>query len=399
MVEEKIKYDFKEKINAIERYLIEIDLSDIELKKINRLLFELKSIDAIIENIDEELISDDISDDYNNFSRFCNSFLQGNNSNISNMLSTSKEMIKKLLIYVDYNMIFNNRSNIKGYVKNYKYEISKQSNSLKSEIENILNYINQQKDNIDNENSELNEKIKQIEKEFDSLNNNQIELKNNVDKFIKEAKENFDEIITTEKNNIENLKNNSKIELNNHYNELAEIYKDKFEVLYKNIEEKDKKISKLIGIVGEKARIGEYNKNANMSRIERIIWQFITIALFLSAFGLMLYVTVSSKDYNKLTVFKYIVSAILMGAATYTAKQASNSRKDEVYYRKQELELASIDIYLENMEPGNREEIKKSLSTKMFGQAHNTYTNKYDDKKGLSIDDVVKIIESFKSKI
>ena len=95
----------------------------------------------------------------------------------------------------------------------------------------------------------------------------------------------------------------------------------------------------------------------------------------------------------------FIVSAILMGAATYTAKQASNSRKDEVYYRKQELELASIDVYLENMEPENREEIKKTLSIKMFGQAQNTYTNKYDDKKGFSVDDVIKIIESLKNKI
>ena len=111
----------------------------------------------------------------------------------------------------------------------------------------------------------------------------------------------------------------------------------------------------------------------------------------------MLCVTIKSKDYNKFTIFKYIISAILMGASTYTAKQASNSRKDEVYYRKQELELASIDVYLESMEPANREEIKKNLSTKMFGQAQNTYTNKYDDKKGFSSDDVVKIIESLKN--
>jgi len=47
----------------------------------------------------------------------------------------------------------------------------------------------------------------------------------------------------------------------------------------------------------------------------------------------------------------------------------------------------------------NREEIKKTLSTKMFGQAQNTYTNKYDDKKSFSVDDLVKIIESIKNKI
>lgn len=399
MIETKVKYDFKENIYEIEKYLKVNDLDSIEFKKVNKLLFKLKNIDTMVENIDEELISDDIGNDYNNFNSYCNDFLQGNSDYISNMLTTSDSIIKSLLKYIDFNMILNNKSNIKNYIRNYKYEITKQSSNLENEVSDILGYIKQQKDNIEKENTELNNKIKEVNDKLDSLNNNQIDLKHNVDKFIDESKRNIDEIITTEKNSIDELKDNSKKELMDNFNTLSEEYKSKFEELLRIIAEKDKKISKLIGIVGEKARIGEYKKNADMSHNERIVWQVITIILFLIAFGLMLYVTITSKDYNKFTIFKYIVSAILMGAATYTAKQASNSRKDEVYYRKQELELASIDVYLENMEPENREEIKKTLSIKMFGQAQNTYTNKYDDKKGFSVDDVIKIIESLKNKI
>lgn len=399
MIEAKVKYDFKENIYEIEKYLKENDLDSIELKKVNKLLFKLKNIDTIIENIEEELISDDISNDYNSFNSYCNNFLQGNSSYISSMLTTSDSIMKSLLKYIDFNMILNNKSNIKNYIRNYKYEITKQSSNLENEVSDILSYIKKQKDNIEKENTELNNKIKEVNDRLDNLNNNQIDLKHNVDKFIDESKRNIDEIITTKKNSIDELKDNSKNELMDNFNELSEEYTNKFEELLKNIAEKDKKISKLIEIVGDKARIGEYKKNADMSRKERITWQIITIVLFLIAFGLILYVTLTSKDYNKFTVFKYIVSAILMGAATYTAKQASNSRKDEVYYRKQELELASIDVYLENMNPENREEIKKTLSTKMFGQAQNTYTNKYDDKKGFSVDDLVKIIEAIKNKI
>lgn len=399
MIETKVKYDFKENIYEIEKYLKVNDLDSIEFKKVNKLLFKLKNIDTMVENIDEELISDDIGNDYNNFNSYCNDFLQGNSDYISNMLTTSDSIIKSLLKYIDFNMILNNKSNIKNYIRNYKYEITKQSSNLENEVSDILGYIKQQKDNIEKENTELNNKIKEVNDKLDSLNNNQIDLKHNVDNFIDESKRNIDEIITTEKNSIDELKDNSKKELMDNFNTLSEEYKSKFEELLRIIAEKDKKISKLIGIVGEKARIGEYKKNADMSHNERIVWQVITIILFLIAFGLMLYVTITSKDYNKFTIFKYIVSAILMGAATYTAKQASNSRKDEVYYRKQELELASIDVYLENMEPENREEIKKTLSIKMFGQAQNTYTNKYDDKKGFSVDDVIKIIESLKNKM
>lgn len=388
MIETKIKYNFKENIIKIEKYLEENDFDNIDIQKINKILFNLRNIDVIIENIDEELISDDIDNDYNNFDSYCSSFLHGNIHYISNMLTASDSIIKKLLKYVDYNMILSNKSNIKKYIKNYKFEITKQSNNLKEEVSAISDYIKQQKSNIENENTELNNKIQEINNKLDNLNNEQIALNNNMNELIEKSKENIDE-----------LKDNSKSELMNHFNELSEEYKGKFEELLKKIHKKDEKISNLIGIVGEKARIGEYKKNADMSRIERIIWQFITIILFLIAFGLMLYVTITSEEYNKFTVFKYIVSAILMGATTYTAKQASNSRKDEVYYRKQELELASIDVYLENMNPENREEIKKNLSTKMFGQAQNTYTNKYDDKKDFTVDDLVKIIEVIKNKI
>ena len=67
MIETKVKYDFKENIYEIEEYLKVNDLDSIEFKKVNKLLFKLKNIDTMVENIDEELISDDISNDYNNF--------------------------------------------------------------------------------------------------------------------------------------------------------------------------------------------------------------------------------------------------------------------------------------------------------------------------------------------
>ena len=397
MVETIEKYNLKETIKNIEKHILSCNLSDSEKENINIILFRMKNIDVIIENIDEDLITSDTESDYKSLISYCQNFLNGSNSYISNMLSISNNILNNLIKYIDYNSLFNNKSNIKGYIRNYKYEITKQNNILKEEVSGILEYINDKKNNIDQEDTELNDKIQNLKNEFDVLENNQDELKNSVEKFLDESKQNIGEMLETENNNINEFKNNSKKDLDNKFETLSNEYKEKFDNFLKIIEEKDKKISTLIGIVGEKTRIGEYKKNADKSRIERIIWQVLTIVLFLSAFGLMLYVTLTTKDDSKYMLFKYIVSVILMGTATYTAKQASNSRKDEVYYRKQELELASIDVYLENMQPENREEIKKILSAKMFGQAQSTYTNKYDDKKGFSVKDVLKIIEAIKN--
>ena len=51
MIETKVKYDFKENIYEIEEYLKVNDLDSIEFKKVNKLLFKLKNIDTMVENI------------------------------------------------------------------------------------------------------------------------------------------------------------------------------------------------------------------------------------------------------------------------------------------------------------------------------------------------------------
>ena len=139
--------------------------------------------------------------------------------------------------------------------------------------------------------------------------------------------------------------------------------------------------------------MGEYGKNADKFRKERFFWHFITIGLFIIGFGLTIYFTLKLKSFNEIAILKYIVSFILMGASGYTGKQASNARKDELYCRKQQLELASIDVYLESVDETIRKEIKRDLSSKIFGQAQNTYKNKNNDTNNL----VAQMLEELKA--
>ena len=97
---------------------------------------------------------------------------------------------------------------------------------------------------------------------------------------------------------------------------------------------------------------------------------------------------------EKENIFRYIVSVILLGMSGYTGKQASNLRKDEVYYRKQQLELSSIDVYLDDIPQETKILIKKELSNKIFGQAGETYKSKYDDNTNETLDKVVKLVEN-----
>lgn len=397
MIETKEKYDFKSQIKKLEDYIRKVEFSIEDMKQLNRVLFKLRNIEAITCNLDEELYNVLIDVDYDKLDTYCNDFVLGNHNNLVNLQNATNSIINNLLRYVDFNLMLGNKSEIKNSIRNYKYEITRQNNLIDKEISEFKTILQEKRDNIEKEDSNLSMLFTSFNNKLDDLEKKYSTLENNIEELIKQSKEDVTKLIETEKiklgENYSKESDNYKIK----FEEKSKEYQTKFDDLYTTIEAKDEQISKLLDIVGEKARIGEYKKNADSARTERIVWQVITVFLFLAAFIIMTCVTLGTKNYDKFTVFKYIVSAILMGAATYTGRQASNLRKDEVYYRKQELELASIDVYLENMNSDNKEEIKKELSSKLFGQAQNTYTNKYDEKKNFSVEDIIKILETIKN--
>lgn len=398
MIEVEERYAFKDVIKKLEDYICNIEFNVDETNKINRLLFKLRNIDSISENVDESLYSSIIENDYKNLINYCDNFCNGNHNCLNNLFNITNSILNNILQYIDYSILLNNKTGIKNGVKNYKTEITRQSNLIGKEIQELMEYMHQLKKNLEDEDSNINMLFGGLNKKTDELDNKQTTINKNADELISQSKTRIESLIKEEKEKLEKNYESEKNGLNSKFDEIAKENVEKFDKLYEDVKAKDKQISNLLDIVGDKARIGEYNKNANASRLERFVWQGVTILLFIVALLIMMYVTFCIENYDKFTIVKYLISAIIMGAATYTGRQASNSRKDEVYYRKQELELASIDVYLDNMSQPNKELIKKELSSKMFGQAQNTYTTKYEDKNSFSIDDLIKIIESIQKK-
>ena len=398
MVETQEQFDFKQKIKQIEEYIINFEFNSSDTNKIKKILFKLSSIDSIASNVDEDLYSNLINSKYSNLTNYCNRFIGGQHSYLQNILDTTGAILSDISQYIDYNVLFNNKVGIKNNIKIYKSEITKQGKLVELETTKLIDEIKEKKKELEDKNSNINQVISSFDTKLKELENKNTKLSNDVETLSNQSKDKIDRLIETEKTKLENNYAQEQQNIKIKFEELSKQYCEKFDKLHTELKQKDEQISKLLDIVGEKARIGEYKKNADSSRIERIVWQVITLILFVASFGIMLWVTIDTKNIDKYIWFKYIVSAILMGAATYTGKQASNSRKDEVYYRKQELELASIDVYLENLSPDKKHEIKKELSTSMFGQAQKTYTNKYDEKKLFSAEDIIRFIETLKTK-
>lgn len=288
------------------------------------------------------------------------------NQKINIIKTEVKELEKKLLEIFDYSILFGDNADIRNHIKKYKQQLTFATQDITNKTERALEEL-KEKSSALKEAQNVNEvRNKEISLQMDELNTS-------ITKKVSEQDKEF-----------EGLKKSTE---------------DKFYLLQKNIENKDEEISKLIGLIGNKANVGEYMAYADTASEERKKWQKATMIIFSLAFISMMLITFCTKDYNITTFVRYIVSVILLGMSGYTAKQAGNLRKDEVYFRKQQLELSSIDVYLADMPDGIKQNIKVELSNKIFGQARETYKNKYDDNANDTIDKISKMFETILNSI
>lgn len=308
---------------------------------------------------------------------------------MDSIINTIKELEPIVNSIVDVS-VYMARDGIKNSIQLYKRELK----NLTTEIEELKEKTTDEFKKIkENDNNEL-----------EIINKKQEETQNNINDQIVEFNAKISEMQNTidlKNEELENLKDSYNKTLENiqqnYENKIMSLESqatDDFDKIKDDISKKDEKISELIGIIGNKANVGEYKTNADKAHTERVRWQIATVIIFGIAFVMMGLITLFTKDYNITTLARYVVSVILLGMSGYTAKQASNQRKDEIYFRKQQLELASIDIYLDDMPDDIKVEIKKDLSNKIFGQAGETYKNKYDDSSNETLDKISKIIEN-----
>lgn len=74
----------------------------------------------------------------------------------------------------------------------------------------------------------------------------------------------------------------------------------------------------------------------------------------------------SDFDWRK-SIIRLIAAAALSYPATYAARESTKHRKLENYNRKIELELASIESFIEILDESKKQTIKEKLAEKYFG--------------------------------
>jgi hypothetical protein len=306
-------------------------------------------------------------------------------------------------------------------VRNFPLPIPKSKFNFSKEIANFETVVSEKYKLLENKNKEINQKISK-------LNSLLTKKQNEIDK--------LNQLLAQKQNEINNLSTNFKAELNNiktAANQQFEQEKNKFrqefdaekqnfikekELLQESlnkerekyeteIEELKNKISqntsdiveelktkleeskRLVNIIGNVGATGNYQKIADYHKKQANMWRWIALSFMIVLIALLIWTIyhITGGEFNwKVAVVRIVAFSALLYPATYAAKESGKHRRLENLNRKYELDLASINPFIEILPEEKKQEIKEKMVEKFFGNNEGL-----DIKESRSKDDEVSI--------
>lgn len=299
--------------------------------------------------------------------------------------------------------------------KNFPLIIENSDSSFSTELSQFHSIIKEGYQKINNKSEATISKLQEIEstlKENDEkinelskfITNKYLEMQNLNDKFKLEfdrvQNENnieFDSSLTTYKDDFNLLKKDFIEEISalrgGLVNHASEIIAD-----LENIKQEARE---LIGLIGDTAVTGNYQKIANDHKKSADFWRNFA-AFFMVVFSVILIYTIWDLNSENLewqkALIRIIAAVSLSYPATYAARESSKHRSLENINRKAELELAAINPFIELLSDEKKQEIKEKLVEKYFGNDVALNTSVDEDMSIASFERILNAIGKLKNK-
>tara|TARA_R110002124_G_scaffold236769_2_gene401993 strand:- start:10 stop:1224 length:1215 start_codon:yes stop_codon:yes gene_type:complete len=322
-----------------------------------------------------------------------NSFLGNNNvghlTNATNNFIAAINRIKNFPIPVAKSD-FNFSRKIADFEKTAKSKyksLEKEKDQLKTEIENF-------KTDLTTKETEIQRLLKLIEGKETEIENLNSTFQTNFNNIKSEHNQNFENDKKTYRSEIDKAKETFREEID----ELKESIDTDTTETVKQLNTKLTEAKTLVNLIGNVGVTGNYQNIANSHKKSADFWRVMAI-IFMAIFSILLVWTIidlsaEGFDWTK-SLIRIIAAAALSYPATYAARESSKHRKLETINRNAELELASINPFIEGLSDDKKQVIKEKLVEKYFG---NNKTNDFLETKeteGLSIPAIEKLINAF----
>lgn len=245
--------------------------------------------------------------------------------------------------------------------------ISEVAVEQKSNLESLVSEIQSHSENIDTSLSSFTERFENTETDFTNKFDSTVsEIEEKYESYTQGFNSQLDDKIES----TENILQEKIGEQKETFSAQLESQKTDAQSVLDVLEEKKEEASNLLQIIGNIGITGNYQNIANIEKAAADKWRNIALGLMISmvaVIGFTIFISAANGFDWKLALFRIGAALALAIPAAYAAKESAKHRLLENHNRRSELELASLDPYLEKLPEDTRNKVKEELTKKFFG--------------------------------
>lgn len=391
------KHSIFDRLTSFEEILANEDVKEkIDLEKLSFFQTVFSYINQRVKLTIPDLVQlaelDALSNELNAGITQINSYVGNSNvghlNNATNNLNAAINRIKNFPIPVakaDFN--FSRKiAEFEKTVKSKYKSLEKEKDELKTEITKF-------KTDLTTKETEIQRLLKLIEGKETEIQNLNSTFQTSFNNIKSEHNQNFENDKKTYRAEIDKSKELFRKEIDELKNGIDTDTSD----LVTKLETKHTEAKKLVNLIGNVGVTGNYQNIANNHKDSANFWRVMAI-VFMSVFsGLLVWTIIDLSadgfDWTK-SLIRLIAAAALSYPATYAARESSKHRKLETVNRNAELELASINPFIEGLSDDKKQIIKEKLVEKYFGNNKNNDFLDSKDTEGLSIPAIEKLLNA-----
>ncbi len=161
----------------------------------------------------------------------------------------------------------------------------------------------------------------------------------------------------------------------------------------------DEQAGELVDAISIKGTATGYGNYAEQERKAAWGWALATVSVAILGFGVILWALHSIKDATswREIVVKFAGSLTLGGVAAYCGNQSSQHRSQERLAKRMQLDLAALNPFIKNLDPGEQHKVRAAFAERMFGQGTLGDAARGDGPLGLvTTQDVIAMLQAAK---
>jgi len=350
--------------------LISEDINIIELvDKITQLqVYTEISLDNVVPELINLGVLNNANSQMTNVRNEVNNYISNNNiAHLNNAASHVDATMAQIVLlpvprpHIADDAFSESLSRFKSLIESSFQELKETKDELASAISSVSN-------ESDSQSQSLNELSTKIEQQSESIDNHIASFNERFDTYETNSNEKLDEKIKENRNLVEALLEAQK----NAFTDQVENQRSDGEGVIEALKLNKQQASDLVQVIGNIGITGNYKNIANQEKDAADKWRNIALLLMIGMVGVIaLTIGISATDGFdwKLALFRIGAALVLAVPATYAARESSKHRILENINRKAELELASLDPFLEKLPEETRFKVKEELTSKFFGSS------------------------------